>query len=120
MSDARACRPHPGPRVAVLRAVATSALDRAIDVAATLEVRGYGTARRAPAVRRPWSRHDVAFAVSAAGLLGIALLARVFAWAPLDLYPRFHAPVGGGVVAVSVAIAVVALAPFLDRRGTGR
>jgi len=40
MADARACRPHPGPRMAVLRAVATSALDRAIDVAATLEVRG--------------------------------------------------------------------------------
>src|SRR5262245_15585435 len=47
MADARACRPNPGPRVAVLRAVASSALDRAIDVAATLEVRGYGGAHAA-------------------------------------------------------------------------
>ena len=57
MADAHACRPRPGPRIAVLRAVATNALDRAVDVAATLEVRGYGAARggtpRAHAVVAP-------------------------------------------------------------------
>jgi len=63
-------------RVAVLRAVTSGALDRATDVAATLEVRGFALARRAtgPRERRPWSRHDLAFAASAVALavLGIA------------------------------------------------
>ncbi|HSD75753.1 MAG TPA: energy-coupling factor transporter transmembrane component T, partial [Solirubrobacteraceae bacterium] len=74
MADAHRCRPAAaggGGRaardLAVLRAVTTSALDRAIDVAATLEVRGYASpsARRAPASDEPWSRHDAAFAASA-------------------------------------------------------
>ncbi len=48
LEEARRCRPdagggaRPAARLAVLRAVTTGALDRAIDVAATLEVRGYG------------------------------------------------------------------------------
>ena len=121
MADAQRCRAGaPASKLAIVRAVAAGAMDRALDVAATLEVRGYGTARRAPAVRRPWSRHDVAFGASAAGLLALAVLARVFAWAPLELYPRFSAPVDGGVVVTCVAITAVALAPFLDRRGIGR
>ncbi|HYF28724.1 MAG TPA: energy-coupling factor transporter transmembrane component T, partial [Baekduia sp.] len=65
MAEAQRCRPRAPEgtraRVHVLRAVATGALDRALDVAATLEVRGYATARRAGARRvvRPWSRHDL-------------------------------------------------------------
>ena len=65
MADAQRCRPAAGAGRAsrVLRAVTAGALDRAVDVAATLEVRGYGAARGAPARERaPWSRHDLAFA----------------------------------------------------------
>ena len=49
-------------RARAARAVVGGSLDRAMDVAATLEVRGFaaaGPARRA--LRRPWSRHDLAF-----------------------------------------------------------
>jgi energy-coupling factor transport system permease protein len=124
MADAQRCRGGEPPgvegRVAIVRAVAAGAMDRALDVAATLEVRGYGQARRAPAVRRAWSRHDLAFAASAAGLLALAVLIRVQALAPLTLYPRFSAPVDGGVLVAAGAVLVVALAPFLDRRGVGR
>ncbi len=117
LSDAQRCRAgEPASQVAIVRAVAAGALDRALDVAATLEVRGYGAARSAPAVRRPWSRHDVAFATSAAGLFVLAVVER----APLELYPRFAAPVDGGVLATAAAVAAVALLPFCDRRGTGR
>ena len=46
LHDAQRCRAgEPAPRRAVVRAVAAGALDRAVDVAATLEVRGYGAAR---------------------------------------------------------------------------
>ncbi|HEX4806220.1 MAG TPA: energy-coupling factor transporter transmembrane component T, partial [Conexibacter sp.] len=61
MADAQRCRAGAAPsRVALVRAVAAGALDRAVDVAAALEVRGYGGARRPPRVRAPWSRHDLA------------------------------------------------------------
>ena len=44
--DAQRCRPgQPASRLALARAVTSGALDRAVDVAATLEVRGYGGAR---------------------------------------------------------------------------
>jgi hypothetical protein len=58
----------------------------------------------------------VAFATSAAGLFVLAVVER----APLELYPRFAAPVDGGVLATAAAVAAVALLPFCDRRGTGR
>ena len=121
MEDARACRANPGPRVAVLRAVATSALDRAIDVAATLEVRGYGGARGGHGGRaEPWSRHDVAFAAAAVGILVLSAGARIAGVAGFDAYPRLSAPVGAGEVALAGAIVAIACAPFLDRRGIER
>ena len=116
LSDAGRARGGAAPsRVALVRAVAAGAMDRAIDVAATLEVRGYGAGRRAPALRRPWSRHDLAFAASAVALFASILPARGLA--PFDAYPRLDAGLGGAEVLAAVLIAVVALLPFADRRG---
>jgi hypothetical protein len=52
----------PGGRLAVMRAITANALDRSLDIAATLEVRGYGSARRPARAHRARSRHDLAFA----------------------------------------------------------
>jgi energy-coupling factor transport system permease protein len=123
MADAAACRPDSGrrpPRVAVLRAVATSALDRAVDVAATLEVRGYGARTAARRAAEPWSRHDIAFAASATTIVGLAVLAGLGGVASFDAYPALRAPVGPAEVAFAVALVAVALAPFADRRGIER
>ena len=61
-------------RVAVVRAVTAGALDRAVDVAATLELRGYATRRRgARPQRAPWSRHDTSVLAAALVLLIHAL-----------------------------------------------
>jgi energy-coupling factor transport system permease protein len=120
MADARACRPHPGPRVAVLRAVATSALDRAIDVAATLEVRGYGAAGAARPAAAPWSRHDLAFGAAAVAVLALSVAARIAGVADFDAYPLLSASVGPAEVGLAIGLAAVALAPFLDRRGIER
>jgi energy-coupling factor transport system permease protein len=118
MSDARACRPRPGPRVAVLRAVATSALDRAIDVAATLEVRGYGAAGAArPGAAAPWSRHDLAFAAAAVVVVALAVAARIAGVADFAAYPSLSVPLGAVEGVLAAGLALVALAPFLDRRG---
>ncbi len=126
MEQARRCRPDADTgatraRVALVRAVAAGSLDRAVDVAATLELRGYATRRSAPRGRRePLSRHDLAFGAAAAGLVllfGWALVAGV---AGLSPYPRTTMDLGIAELVLAVAIILVALAPFAARRGVER
>jgi energy-coupling factor transport system permease protein len=121
LRDAQRCRPgRPASRLAIARAVTAGALDRAVDVAATLEVRGYGGAKRPPRRPRPWSRHDVAFAAAAGALAGLGLAAALLGWEPFEAYPRTLAPVDGGVLALAGALLAFALLPFAERRGVGR
>jgi len=122
IEEARRCRADRGgdgaaARLAVLRAVAGGALDRALDVAATLEVRGYGTARRGAVGARPWSRHDLAFAGSATAIALLTIVARTAPIAPFEPYPLIEAGGAGSAVALGVALALVALVPFTSRRG---
>jgi energy-coupling factor transport system permease protein len=123
IEEARRCRADgggsgPGARLAVLRAVAAGALDRALDVAATLEVRGYGTARRGGrGAARPWSRHDVAFLAAGAGVAALTVAGRLAHVADFDPYPTLHGSGAGGAAALAAALALVALAPFAARRG---
>jgi energy-coupling factor transport system permease protein len=121
LAEAQRCRPAgTAPRLAVVRATAANALDRAIDVAATLELRGYGSARRAPRARRPWSRHDLAFMAAAVALMALAVAGEVTGMTHFGTYPRFEIATGPGLFAIAGAIVACALAPFLDRRGIGR
>jgi energy-coupling factor transport system permease protein len=122
LADAQRCRPgSPPSRLALMRASTSGVLDRALDVAAALEVRGYGAARRpGRAGRSPLSRHDLAFGAAAAAVVAIAALARWDGLAPFSAYPSLHASAGPGVLAAAAALLVCALAPFLDRRGLRR
>ena len=86
----------------------------------TLELRGYGSARRAPRASRPWSRHDLAFTGAALALVGLAVGGELTGWTHFATYPRFEVASGPGLVAIAVAIVACALAPFIDRRGIGR
>jgi energy-coupling factor transport system permease protein len=120
LHDAQRCCPgRPASRIAILRAVTAGALDRAVDVAATLEVRGYGGARRPPRRVRPWSRHDRGFAASALALAALAVGEVAFGWEPYEAYPRTVVPVDATVLALAAAIVLCALAPFAERRGVG-
>jgi energy-coupling factor transport system permease protein len=111
--------PPPGARgrLALLRAVVGGSLDRAMDVAATLEVRGFATARRAPRLPRPWSRHDLGFLASAVAIVALALVGRLGGAARFDAYPEVHAPVGAGTIGLCLALLAAILLPFADRRG---
>ncbi len=121
LGDAQRCRPgRPPTRVQLMRVATTGLLDRALDVAAALEVRGYGAARRPPASRRPYSRHDLDFTIAALAVLGLTVAARVLDLAPFSAYPALHSPAGPRTLVLSAAIALVALAPFADRRGVER
>ena len=120
-ADAQRCRPGRQPsRLALMRAASSGVLDRALDVAAALEVRGYASARRPQVTRRPYSRHDIHFFAAAVAVFALAVAARVGGLAPFEAYPALHSPAGPGVLSVSAALAVCALLPFADRRGIGR
>ena len=104
-------------RVALLGAVLGGSLDRAMDVAATLEVRGFATARRATRAPRPWSRHDIAFAASAVAVLGLALVGRLAGAAAFEAYPLVHIRTSAATLALCVALIAAVLLAFCDRRG---
>lgn len=111
--------PSTRERVAVVRAVTTGALDRAVDLAATLELRGFATAGRAARVPRPWSRHDLGVAASAAGMAALLVIAVAVGAPRLELYPELSSQGGAAGVVLAVAFAAVALAPLASRRGVG-
>jgi energy-coupling factor transport system permease protein len=122
LAEAQRTRPQGAPRggrarVALLRAVVGGSLDRAMDVAATLEVRGFASARRAPRLVRPWSRHDIAFLSAAVALLTLALGGRLAGAASFGAYPEVHAPVSPATVLLCLGLMAAALLPFADRRG---
>jgi energy-coupling factor transport system permease protein len=126
LADARRCRPPlPGDstgqgRLAIVRATSTGALDRALDVAATLEVRGYSLLRRPPRRRRPLSRHDIAFAAAGIGLVAVAIGARLAGIAAFSADPVLQIALGPPELALALALLAIALAPFADRRGIDR
>ena len=122
LADAQRCRPGPPPsRLALMRAASSGVLDRALDVAAALEVRGYGSARRAPRSQRaPYGRHDLAFAASAVAVPALAVAVRAADLAPFHAYPALHASGGASVWGAAAAIVACALLPFADRMGIAR
>ncbi|HTQ68399.1 MAG TPA: energy-coupling factor transporter transmembrane component T [Solirubrobacteraceae bacterium] len=124
LAEAQRCRPgarwrSPGTRarLAVLRATVAGALERSLDVAAVLEMRGYPSARRAPRRLGGRSRHDLAFAISAAAIVLISLAAALDGVAHFDAYPLVSSPLDPAAVALALALPAIALAPFLDRAG---
>jgi energy-coupling factor transport system permease protein len=118
LAEAQRCRPGPAPsRVQLMRAVTSGVLDRALDAAAALEVRGYGAARRPPRASRPWSRHDVTFMASACAITALAIVGHTTGIAPFQAYPSLHAPVRPSEAGLAVALFACALLPFVDRRG---
>jgi energy-coupling factor transport system permease protein len=106
-------------RAAVLnKALAAGALERAIEVAAALEVRGFAAASRLRVrpERAPWSRHDVAFGASAlalGGLIGLGLVTGIAEFSP---YPAIDLDLGIADCGFALAIPAVMLLPFLERR----
>lgn len=123
MADGQRCRGTGEPsRLALVRTVAGGALERALDVSAALELRGYGAGPAGAGGPRAggWSRHDLAFAASAAAIVALIVLGETSGAAAFAWNPRLEA---AGLVAsgpLAAALLIVALVPFLDRRGIAR
>jgi energy-coupling factor transport system permease protein len=123
LAEAQRTRPDgdrggPRARVVLLAAVVGGSLDRAMDVAATLELRGFALAPRGrPRTPSPWSRHDLAFAGSAVALLALCVCGRLAAVCDFHAYPLLGMALQPGTFAICAALLLAALLPFCDRRG---
>lgn len=116
MRDAARCRPEPPGRARVLRASLAGALERAVDVAAALEVRGYAGANRPRHARARWSRHDSTLLTSAALTALVAIGGRVAGIGAYTAYERVHVAAGGPELLVACALVGCALLPFAGSR----
>ena len=112
MSDAARCRPRPPGRAERARAALSGALDRSVDVAAALEVRGYGDARRPRHVRAPWSRHDVRVLGAAGAIAALAIGVGLAGGGGFVAYPRIDLDTGPLFLSLALGVVVLALSPW--------
>ena len=115
MGDARRCRPEPPGRLTVLRAALAGSLDRAVDVAAALEVRGYALAGRPGRARRPWSRHDLRIAAAALAVAAVAIAGAAAGAGRIEAYPTLDMALGPAEIGIAVAFVMLGAAPFAGR-----
>jgi energy-coupling factor transport system permease protein len=115
MGDAARCRPLPPGRLAVVRAALAGALDRALEVAAALEVRGYALAGRPAHRRRPVSRHDLRIGAAALAIATAAIAGAVAGVGHVEAYPTLDLAFGPGELALASALVVLGGAPLLGR-----
>jgi energy-coupling factor transport system permease protein len=115
-------------RVALLSAIVGGSLERAMEVAATLELRGFAVAaegkhsprRSQSRLRKPWSRHDLAFLCSAFAVIALALVGRLSGTASFEAYPLLKMQIDVGTWVLCAALIAAVLLPFADRRGIDR
>jgi energy-coupling factor transport system permease protein len=100
------------------RRLLAGSLDRAVDVAATLELRGYSLAGPRAERRREPSRHDARFYLAATAVLAAAIGGKVLGADDFHAYPQIHIGIGASTLAVSAVVLASGLVPW--RRGGRR
>jgi hypothetical protein len=96
------------------RALAAGGLERAMDTAATLELRGYALGvRRSGRPPRPWSADDIMFAGATVALVAVAVGARVVGIGAFDPYPLLQIAFGAREAALALSLPALTLAPFV-------
>jgi len=115
MSDAARCRPQPPGRALAVRAVLSNSLERAVEVAAALEVRGYGAAVRPARRERSWSRHDVTVLAAACSVVLVAFAGKLTGAGAFDAYPRLELAAGVPELVLCAGLLAAALLPFAGR-----
>lgn len=115
MGDAAACRPAPPNRLAVVRAALSGALDRAVEVAAALEVRGYSTGGRPERSRRPWSRHDLRVGSAALMVAAAGVVFKLAGVGSVDVYPGIEIAFGPSDALLCATLLFAVALPFAGR-----
>ena len=100
-------------RAVIARRLIAGSLDRSVDIAATLELRGYGLGIRSKLPRHV--REPGEAGLVAAGLLELALLAAAAATGvgSFDAYPEISMDTGPATLLLALSLPAIALAPFL-------
>jgi energy-coupling factor transport system permease protein len=99
----------PVGRAAFARRLLAGSLDRSVDVAATLELRGYGLSASRPGHQSRRSRHDRRFWIGALALAAFALAARLAGAGGFQAYPRVEVATDAGTLAVAAAAVLAGL-----------
>ena len=123
LGDAAALRgPGAAPvgRAALARRLVAGSLDRAVDVAATLELRGYahGAPRSPRGAGR--SRHDRRFLAVGLAIAATGLAGRVAGLGSFDAYPLVGVDVDPATLLLAVSIPLAAALPFATPRRSRR
>jgi energy-coupling factor transport system permease protein len=110
---------EPVGRAALARRLVEGSLDRAVDVAATLELRGHSLGVR-PAARRVPSREDGPLLATGVAIAIAAVAARITGAGGFETYPRIEMGTEGITFALCVVLLVLAAVPFGLRRWRAR
>jgi energy-coupling factor transport system permease protein len=98
------------------RRLLAGSFDRAVDVAATLELRGYGLDAPRARNRRARSRYDRRFYAVAAVVLVAAIAGKALGADDFHTYPSIEIGAGPLTLALSALVALSGLAPLKRRR----
>jgi energy-coupling factor transport system permease protein len=110
---------EPVGRAALARRVVEGSLDRAVDVAATLELRGHSLRAR-PQTRREPSRDDGPLIATGVAIALAAVGARIAGVGGFETYPRIEMDAALATLALCVALIALAAAPFMRGRAAAR
>jgi len=102
------------------RRLLAGSLDRAVDVAATLELRGYSLDAPPARNRHRPSRYDRRFYAAAAVLLAAALVGKALGADDFNTYPSVAIGLGATTLTFSALVALSGLAPLRRRPKRGR
>jgi energy-coupling factor transporter transmembrane protein EcfT len=101
----------PVGRAALVRRLVEGSLDRAIDAAATLELRGHSLPGRTIPRREPRAHLPVLIA-AAVGVYSAAAAALIAAAGGFETYPQIELDLGAATLALCAALPILALLPF--------
>jgi energy-coupling factor transport system permease protein len=101
----------PVGRAALARRLVAGSLDRAVDVAATLELRGYALGAPRSAVRGHRSRNDGAFLLAGIAVTGLGLAGRVAGIGSFDPYPAVAIDADPLTLALAIVLPIAAALP---------
>ena len=110
---------EPVGRPAMARRLVEGSLDRAVDVAATLELRGHSLGIR-PQRRPERSRDNLPLYLTGAAILVVAVAARIAGAGAFDTYPLISMDTGALTLPLCAALIGLAAVPFVVRRWRSR
>jgi energy-coupling factor transport system permease protein len=108
----------PVGHAALARRLLAGSLDRSVDVAATLELRGYGLEAPPASTRPRRSRHDLRFHAAGAAVLAAAIAGKALGADAFQAYPTLAVGTSASTLGLSLALVAAGLAP--RRRSAGR